>query len=377
MQYRQFGKDKFNVSVLGFGAMRLPILNNDMKQIDQPLATAMIRRGIDCGINYVDTAYPYHGGTSEALVGQALKGGYRQKVRLADKMPTWLVNSRDDMDRLLAEQLARLDDKRIDYYLLHSLNRGVWNKMKELGVLRWAKKQTAKGTIGSLGFSFHGPCSDFIKICDDHDWDFCQIQYNYMDTTTQAGLKGLKHAASRGISVIVMEPLKGGRLAQSPEQVKAILDAGDGGSPVSWALRWVWNDPKIPLLLSGMSTMEQVEENLKLADQARAGSFSAEELKTIDRVRSLYNRMVDINCTNCKYCLPCPAGVNIPRNFELYNDGYRYGNFGNPSFFYWNWFKPSERAENCVNCGVCEKKCPQEIQIRAELKKVREVLAKK
>ncbi|MDO9391214.1 MAG: aldo/keto reductase, partial [bacterium] len=335
MQYRQFGKDKFNVSVLGFGAMRLPILNNDMKQIDQPLATAMIRRGIDGGINYVDTAYPYHGGTSEALVGQALKGGYREKVRLADKMPTWLVNSRDDMDRLLAEQLARLDDKRIDYYLLHSLNRGVWNKMKELGVLRWAKKQMSKGTIGSLGFSFHGPASDFIKICDDHDWDFCQIQYNYMDTTTQAGLKGLKHAASRGISVIVMEPLKGGRLALPPEQVKAILENGKGGSPVSWALRWVWNDSKVPLLLSGMSTMEQVEENLKLADQAQAGSFSAEELKTIDRVRSLYNRMVDINCTNCKYCLPCPAGVNIPRNFKLYNDGYRYGNFGNPAFFYW------------------------------------------
>jgi predicted aldo/keto reductase-like oxidoreductase len=377
MQYRQFGKDKFNVSVLGFGAMRLPILNNDMKQIDQKLATAMIRRGIDGGINYVDTAYPYHGGTSEALVGQALKGGYREKVRLADKMPTWLVNSRDDMDRLLAEQLARLDDKRIDYYLLHSLNRGVWNKMKELGVLRWAKKQMSKGTIGSLGFSFHGPASDFIKICDDHDWDFCQIQYNYMDTATQAGLKGLKHAASRGISVIVMEPLKGGRLALPPEQVKAILENGKGGSPVSWALRWVWNDPKIPLLLSGMSTMEQVEENLKIAYQAQAGSFSAEELKTIDRVRSLYNRMVDINCTNCKYCLPCPSGVNIPRNFELYNDGYRYGNFGNPAFFYWNWFKPSERAENCINCGICENRCPQAISIRAELKKVREALAKK
>jgi predicted aldo/keto reductase-like oxidoreductase len=377
MQYRQFGKDKFNVSVLGFGAMRLPILNNDMKQIDQKLATAMIRRGIDGGINYVDTAYPYHGGTSEALVGQALKGGYREKVRLADKMPTWLVNSRDDMDRLLAEQLARLDGKRIDYYLLHSLNRGVWNKMKELGVLRWAKKQMSKGTIGSLGFSFHGPASDFIKICDDHDWDFCQIQYNYMDTATQAGLKGLKHAASRGISVIVMEPLKGGRLALPPEQVKAILENGKGGSPVSWALRWVWNDPKIPLLLSGMSTMEQVEENLKIAYQAQAGSFSAEELKTIDRVRSLYNRMVDINCTNCKYCLPCPSGVNIPRNFELYNDGYRYGNFGNPAFFYWNWFKPSERAENCINCGICENRCPQAISIRAELKKVREALAKK
>ncbi|MDP2806868.1 MAG: aldo/keto reductase, partial [bacterium] len=198
MQYRQFGKDKFNVSALGFGAMRLPVLNNDMKQIDQKLAVAMIRRGIDGGINYVDTAYPYHGGTSEALVGLALKDGYREKVRLATKMPTWMINSRADMDAVLAEQLARLDDKRIDYYLLHSLNRGVWRKMKELGVLRWAKKQMAKGTIGSLGFSFHGPASDFIRICDDHDWDFCQIQYNYMDTTVQAGLKGLKYAASRG-----------------------------------------------------------------------------------------------------------------------------------------------------------------------------------
>lgn len=377
MQYRPFGRTGFNASVLGFGAMRLPVLDNDMRRIDEPTAIAMIRAAVDGGVNYIDTAYVYHGGTSEALVGKALKDGYRSRVKVATKMPVWMIGSRADMDRVLGEQLGRLDDTFIDFYLLHSLDRGSWARMRNLGVMRWAELQIKQGRIGHIGFSFHGDLSAFKDICGSHDWEFCQIQYNYMDTARQAGLKGLRHAASRGMAVIVMEPLKGGRLSQPPEAVDGIFKGSGGGSPTSWALRWLWDQPQVSLVLSGMSAMEQVRENLATADRAQTGSFTAAEHGAIERVRTQFNRLVAIKCTGCKYCLPCPAGVNIPRNFDLYNDGYRYGNFGNPAFFYWHWLRPADRAENCTGCGVCERKCPQRIAIRAGLKKAREAFARK
>jgi len=374
MQYRPFGKTGFDASILGFGAMRLPVLNNDMRQIDEPAAIAMIRVAVDGGVNYVDTAYPYHGGQSEVLVGKALKDGYRAKVKVATKMPVWMIDSRADMDRVLAEQLKRLDDTTIDFYLLHSLNRGVWAK---LGVMRWAELQKKKGRIGHIGFSFHGDQSAFIDICDGYDWEFCQIQYNYMDTAEQAGLKGLRHAASKGMAVIVMEPLKGGKLSSPPDAVKQIFSTSAQRTPAEWALQWVWHQPEVSLVLSGMSDMAQVKENLAIADRAAAGSLTADDLKVYQKVRTAYNRIVVIKCTDCKYCQPCPFGVDIPRNFDLYNDGYRYGNFRNPAFVYWTWMRPGDRADACTACGRCEKKCPQKIKIRAELKKVKEAFARK
>lgn len=376
MQYRPFSKTGFDVSALGFGAMRLPVLDNDMRKIDEPKAIEMIRAAIDGGVNYIDTAYVYHGGTSEALVAKALKDGYRARVKVATKMPVWMVRSRADMDRFLDQQLRRLDDTTIEYYLLHSLDRGSWAKMRQLGVMRWAELQIKKGRIGHIGFSFHGGYDAFRDICDGYGWEFCQVQYNYMDTAEQAGRRGLQYAAAKGMAVIVMEPLKGGKLASPPEQVRAILDANAAKrSPAGWALQWLWGQPEVSLVLSGMSDLAQVRENLSLAD-APTAPFSAGDHRTIERVRTAYNRIVAVRCTDCKYCQPCPFGVDIPRNFDLYNDGYRYGNFRNPGFAYWMWMKPDQRAANCSGCGACERKCPQRIAIRAELKKVTEAFAR-
>jgi len=378
MQYRPFGKTGFDVSVLGFGAMRLPFLNSDMQQIDEPKAIAMIRAAVDGGVNYIDSAYVYHGGSSETLVGKALKDGYRARVKVATKMPVWAVRSRADMDRFLAEQLTRLDDTVIDYYLLHSLDRGVWSKMRNLDVMRWAELQIKQGRIGHIGFSFHGDAAAFRDICDGYDWEFCQVQYNYMDTAEQAGLKGLRYAASKGMAVIVMEPLKGGKLAAPPEPVQEIFrDAGPGRSPAEWALHWAWDEPGVSTVLSGMSELDEVTENLAIAGRSRAGLLGDADRLVYQRVRTVYNRITAVKCTDCKYCLPCPQGVEIPRNFALYNDGYRYGTFRNGSFMYWNWMRPEHRAENCNACGRCEKKCPQKIKIRTELKNVREAFARK
>ncbi len=376
MQYRPFGKTGFDVSALGFGAMRMPFLDGDMRKIDEPRAIEMIRAAIDGGVNYIDTAYVYHGGTSEALVAKALKDGYRARVRTATKMPVWMVNTRTDMDRFLDQQLQRLDDTVIDYYLLHSLDRGSWARMRNLGVMRWAELQIKKGKIGHIGFSFHGGYDAFRDICDGYGWEFCQVQYNYMDTAEQAGRRGVRYAAAKGMAVIVMEPLKGGKLAAPPEQVKTILDAAPSRrSPAGWALQWLWHQPEVSLVLSGMSDLAQVRENLALAD-ATPAAFTAADHRTIERVRTAYNRITAVKCTDCKYCLPCPRGVDIPRNFALYNDGYRYGTFRNGSFVYWMWMKEAARAANCNACGACERKCPQKIRIRAELKKVTEAFAR-
>ena len=314
MQYRPFGSLDFRVSALGFGAMRLPQKDGE---IDEAEATRMLHYAIDHGVNYVDTAYPYHGGESEAFLGRALKGGYREKVKLATKLPSWLVQTAADFDRYLNEQLKRLDLDYVDFYLLHSLNKDFWRKLRGLDVFEWAEKARAAGRFRYLGFSFHDDYETFKEIVDAYDWPMCQIQYNYMDVENQAGMKGLKYAAAKGMAVVIMEPLLGGKLVAPPSPVQAIWDeAPRKRTPAAWALAWLWNQPEVSVVLSGMSTMAQVEENVALAASSRVGMLTPEELALYDRVQAAYRELVVIPCTNCRYCLPCPQGVDIPANFN-------------------------------------------------------------
>ena len=371
MKYRTFGKLDWNASALGFGAMRLPVVDDDSGKIDEPEAMRMIRWAIDHGVNYVDTAYPYHKGTSEALVGRALKDGYRERVRLATKLPSWLVKAAEDFDRYLNEQLERLQTTYIDFYLLHSLGTDTWHTIRDLKVLDWAEKQLAEGRIRHLGFSFHDRYEAFLEIVDAYDaWTFCQIQYNYMDEENQAGTRGLQYAAGKGLAVVVMEPIRGGALARPPEQVQAIISSTSRNrSPAEWALQWVWNHPEVSLVLSGMSNMDQVRENVAAADRSAVGSLSADELAMIGLVRDAYRKLQPIPCTDCQYCVPCSNQVDIPRNFQVYNESIMYSD---PGALRWHYkeMDENERAGHCEECGECEEKCPQQIEIMEWLKKV-------
>jgi predicted aldo/keto reductase-like oxidoreductase len=384
MQYRTFGKLAWRPSALGFGAMRLPTIGGDPAQIDEPEATRMLRHAIDHGVNYVDTAYPYHRSTSEPFLGRALGDGYRGRVKLATKLPSWLVKEAADFDRFLNEQLARLQTATIDFYLLHALDAERWPKLRDLGVLAWAERALAAGRIGHLGFSFHDKYEVFQEIVDAYDgWTLCQIQYNYMDEQEQAGVRGLSYAAAKGLAVIVMEPLRGGQLAgNAPPPVQAIWDtaavarSGDRPprTPAEWALQWVWNQPEVSLLLSGMSTMEQVTQNLASAERSGPGALSVDELALIRRVREKYLELCPIPCTGCKYCQPCPNGVTIPRIFGTYNEAVMYGNTERGRMIYRQWFKAEEKADRCLRCGECEAQCPQRIMIMDWLEKAHELL---
>ena len=370
MQYRPFGKLDFQISALGFGAMRLPSKSADYTDIDEAQALEMIHYAIDHGVNYLDTAYGYHGGKSEILVGKALKGGYRQKVKVATKLPVWLVDTVQDMDRYLDEQLRKLDTEHIDFYLFHDLNKDRWAKLERLEALNWAEKAIQKGKIGHIGFSFHDDRETFKKIIDAYPWTFCQIQYNYLDIDHQAGQFGLQYAAQKGIAVVIMEPLRGGRLANPPEEVQKIFDeAPVKRSPVAWALLWLWNQKEVAVVLSGMSNLQQVKENIEIASSSGVGLLSLEELKIIERAREAFERLPSINCNACKYCLPCPNGVNISRNFELYNDAFQKIAFEDARRKYLA-LPEEERASSCLGCGDCEDLCPQELPIPELLEKV-------
>jgi hypothetical protein len=378
MNYRRFGGLDWKASALGFGAMRLPIIDKDPAQIDEAEATRMIRYAIDQGVNYVDTAYSYHRDMSEHFLGRALQDGYRQRIRLATKLPPWKVESAADFDRLLDEQLARLQTESIDFYLLHSLDAKSWAKIRDLGVVAWAEGALASGRIGHLGFSFHDTLNVFQEIVDASDlWTFCQIQYNYMDVDEQAGTRGLKYAADRGLAVVVMEPIRGGALAgHVPPAVQALWDsAPTRRTPADWALQWVWNQPEVSVVLSGMSTFEQVEQNLASASRSGVGTLTTEELALVDRVRETYRALCAVPCTACKYCLPCPNEVNIPEIFEIYNDYLMYGDERRSRMFY-GWLDEKTRADKCIECGECLEKCPQKIEIPDWLKKVDEVLGR-
>lgn len=370
MKLRKFGKLDWQVSALGFGAMRLPTVGDDHSKVDEPEAIKMIRYAIDHGVNYVDTAYPYHGGNGEVVVGKALKDGYREKVRLATKLPTWLINSREDMDRIFNEQLKKLQTDHVDFYLLHSLNGETWEKMVELNVFEWAEKTMGEGRIKYLGFSFHDDYEVFKRIVDGYDkWTFCQIQYNYENEDIQAGTRGLKYAASKGLAVVIMEPLLGGALANPPPAVKQIWDEA-GKHPVETALQWLWSKPEVSVVLSGMSTMEQVKQNVEFASRSGIGILKDEDLKLIARVHRTYKELCPIPCTKCGYCMPCPNGVDIPRNIELYNNGVAYNSMGASKWAYNNNLPAENRASACVGCRTCEEKCPQKIKISEWMQKI-------
>jgi uncharacterized protein len=387
VQHRSFGMIDFRPSALGFGAMRLPLSGDEPRDIDREEARRMLRRAIDLGVNYVDNAWPYHGGESEAWLGWALGDGYRERVKVATKLPTWKVERPDDFDRYLDEQIARLGGP-IDFYLLHSLSAETWDeKVVPHDVMGRAERALGDGRIGHLGFSFHDDYDAFARILGASDlWEFCQIQYNYMDEEYQAGTRGLELAAEKGLGVIVMEPLRGGQLARPTDAVAALWAAARRDlescvpssvclpeSPVEWALRWVWGHPGVSLLLSGMSTMEQVEQNVLYASRSDV-PLGAAELAVVARVREEYRRAIPVPCTACKYCLPCPSKVAIPDILELYNDGIAYGDVAGARLHY-EWIDEESRAAACTQCGECEDRCPQGIAIVSWLETAQRFLA--
>ena len=380
MLYRKMKKAAPELSILGFGCMRLP--QKDNGQIDEDMATGMIRYAIDHGVNYIDTAYPYHNGESEPLVGRALATGYREKVHLATKLPSWLIKSREDMDKYLDEQLARLRTASIDFYLVHGLTQPFWENLSALGVTGFLDDAIADGRIRYAGFSFHDNTKVFREIVKSYDWTFAQIQYNFMDEHYQAGTEGLKYAAKKGLGIVVMEPIRGGLLAKDIAGISETWQkAKVRHTPAGWALRWVWNHPEVTVVLSGMSTPEQVKQNVIFAENGLPDSLTKTELSLFSKVKKELEKRIIIPCTKCRYCMPCPHGVSIPECFEYYNRGHMYedeeqtrqiystflGGFfdGTPSY-----------ASLCQECGECEEKCPQSLPIRDNLKKVVEYFGK-
>ncbi|HPE53474.1 MAG TPA: aldo/keto reductase [Mesotoga prima] len=367
---REMGKTGEKVSALGFGCMRLP--TRDDQSIDVDEATRMLRFAIDNGVDYVDTAWGYHNGQSEPFVGSALQDGYRDKVNLATKLPSWLIKCREDMDYYLNEQLRRLRTDVIDFYLIHALNRRYWKNLKEHDIFEFMDSALASGRIRHIGFSFHDTLDVFKEIIDSYGWEFCQIQYNFVDTEHQAGLEGLKYAAGKGIGVAVMEPLRGGKLATNVrDDILSIwTSSGIDRTPAAWALRWVWNDPDVGVVLSGMSTMDQVRENIETAREASPNSMSSSELAIVDRVREEYKKRIKVSCTGCSYCMPCPSGVAIPTCFDFFNDAYMFDSIEDHKKAYLRSVKKENRASLCVECGRCEELCPQNIPIIEQLKEV-------
>jgi len=355
--------------------MRFPTLDGDYAKIAEPEATRMLHFAIEHGVNYLDTAYHYHGGNGELFVGRALKNDYRKRVRLATKMPCWLVKTAADFDKYLNEQLGKLQTDHIDFYLLHALSGERWPQVRDLGVLEWAERAIADGRIGHIGFSFHDKYAVFQEIIDAYDgWTFCQIQYNYMDVKEQAGIRGLQYAAARGLAVVIMEPLLGGRLANPPEAVQEIWDAAPTRrAPADWGLRWLWNQAEVSVVLSGMSAMQHVTENIASAENARINSLTEPELALIDRVRTKYQEICPVPCTRCEYCLPCPNEVNIPRLFELLNHGVMYNELERARKQYQE-LPETTRADMCIQCLQCESLCPQGIPISEWLVRVDEIL---
>ena len=373
MQYRKFGRLDFEVSALGFGCMRLPVENGNGGAIDEREATRMLYHAIDHGVNYLDTAYTYHDGNSERFLGRALKNGYREKVKLATKLPSWKVETSADFDRFLDEQLARLQLDYVDFYLLHSLNRDTWRKINSLGVTEWAEKAIAQGRFGHLCFSFHDDLAAFKEIVDGYDkWAMGMIQHNYMDVENQAGTEGLRYAASKGLAVAIMEPLLGGKLIKSPQPIQRIWDTATAKRPpVEWALQWLWNQPEVSVVLSGMNTMLQVEENVALAAKSGVNLLARQEEGLFTQVREKYQQLSPIPCTQCGYCMPCSQGVDIPGNLATYNEAIMYdAPEAARGHYQWqgDWFAGGNleydvRAIACIQCAECESKCPQDIPI--------------
>lgn len=382
MQYKKFGDLGFEVSVFGVGCMRLPVMekpdgSKDYSAIDEEEAIKMIRYAIDHGVNYFDTAYTYHGGNSEVVLGKALKDGYREKVKIATKLPLWQAESYEDFEKILDEQLKRLQVDTIDFYLLHALSKERWEKAKNLKVLDFLDKAVEAGKIRYPGFSFHDELDVFKEIIDSYDWKMCQIQLNILDMHYQAGVEGLKYAGSKGIPVVIMEPLRGGKLASNiPDDIQDMWNSAKiKRSPVEWAFRWLYNFPEVTVILSGVSTMEQLKENIEIFDKAVPNSMTDEELELVVKVKELYESKTKVNCTRCNYCMPCPSGVSIPEIFSLYNDASMFETVEEYANRYKNLIKEEKDASKCIECGNCEAECPQNINIIEKLKEANEALA--
>lgn len=375
MQYRPFGNLGFDVSTLGFGCMRLP-LREGTSDIDEQAAIALIRHAINNEVNYIDTAYNYHGGQSERVVGKALRDGYRDKVKLATKLPCWLVNEYADFDRLLNLQLEKLETDHIDFYLLHALRKDWWEKLKGLGVLEFLDAAVRDGRIRYPSFSFHDSFQVFKGILDAYPWSMCQIQMNYMNEDYQAGMDGLHYAGFKGVPVAIMEPLLGGKLARTPpKEVQAVWKRSKNKwSPAEWAFRWVADFRETTVVLSGMNTMEQLEENLAIFKRARAGSLSSEDSALIDQVKKIYRERMLVECTQCRYCMPCPAKVNIPYILDMYNDLSMYEGTEGTFVTYKSAIANENDGSRCVECGKCEELCPQGIRVINVLKDAHKAL---
>lgn len=365
MQMRKLNNGD-QISALGFGAMRLPTKNMG---IDKERAKEQIYSAIDQGVNFIDTAFIYHGGGSESLLGDILKGEYREKVKLCTKMPLWFIKSYEDMEKYLEKQLKTLQTDYIDYYLLHGLDKNKFDKLIELKIFDFLEKAQDEGKIKKIGFSFHDNIKAFKHIADAYDWDACLLQYNFLDETNQAGTEGVKYAANKGIDVFVMEPLKGGILAgKVPEEVQKLWDTADvKRSPADWALRWVLNHPEVKCVVSGMNDAEQVKENIKVASDTTPNSLTDEEFKLYDEVKEAYNELIEVECTGCGYCMPCPRKVNIPRCFELYNQKSMFNDMGSSmnylSILGGAMAEEASYAGLCNGCGTCVKLCPQNLDI--------------
>lgn len=372
MKYRSCDKLNLQFSALGMGGGRFPLVDNVYTSIDEKAAINVIRHAVDRGVNIIDTAQFYNGGMSEIVIGKALRDGYRQKMMIVTKLPCFLVNETSDFNRFLNQQLERLQTDYIDFYLLQALTKDIWVKMRDLGIPELMEKAVQDGRVRHLGFSFHDDAETFEKIVDDWDrWTLCMIQYNYMDRDFQAGIRGLKYAASRGLAVTIMEPLRGGHLANTPPDAvaKVWAEAKATRSPADWGLQWLWNHPEITAVFSGMSSIQEVDENLASVDRSGPGTLSESELLLVDRARDAFKSVSPIQCTSCRYCIPCPHGVNIPGAFQLYNDGFIYEDHRRARMYYRQ--QPVEQqACSCTECGECLERCTQQLPIPEWLQKV-------
>lgn len=378
MLYRELGSTGEKVSILGFGCMRLPTKGR-YDEIDEEKASQLLDHAIENGVNYLDTAYPYHGisnsegGTSEVFLGDYLyQQDLHSKVHLATKIPTWLLQESDDMDKLLDEQLKRLKTDSIDFYLLHSLKEKNWFQLEDLGVLEFLDSAVADGRIKYTGFSTHDGTGFFKEVIDSYQWDVCQLQYNYLDEQIQVGKEGLDYAAEQGIGTVIMEPLKGGVLANYVPPEVAKKWEGFHRTPAEWAFRYLWNLPQINVVLSGMNTMEQLVENLKIAQEGYPDSLSPQENEVMKQVKQAYKDKIRVECSECGYCMPCPSGINIPQCLSYLNQAAMLNDITNVKSQYYFMLKDSEHASNCLECGLCEEMCSQRLPIRGKLKEVKE-----
>ena len=362
MNYRRNPKNNDQLSILGFGCMRFA---KDEQEVERQIIYA-----IEHGVNYFDTAYIYP--NSEATLGRVLAKGYRDRVKIATKMPPYLIRKYEDLDKVFYQELKRLQTDRIDYYFMHMLTDvNIWTRLVDLGILSWIEKKKSSGEIINIGFSYHGGKDEFIKLVDAYDWEFCMIQYNYLDENNQAGKSGLQYASSKGIPVMIMEPLRGGKLVSNlPKEVYDVWNnAYVKRSPAEWAFRWVWNHPEVAVVLSGMNSMEMIEENIRVASRSEADSFTENDYELFRRVREILNDKIKVPCTGCNYCMPCPFGVDIPTCFSCYNNVEIEGKMAAIVKYIMQTSLKTEahNASLCTKCGACEIHCPQKIAIRKEM----------